>query len=114
MVAPARRDRHGRRRRGRLRAAPLGRSESEPATSGRTALWGGLSLVVAAVAIALQLAWVFGGPAHISQTFDAIVHLNTVAFAVDTGNASAFHIGLTSDIGFYPTAGTPSPPWPPR
>lgn len=76
--------------------------ESEPATSGRTALWGGLSLVVAGVAIALQLAWVFGGPAHISQTFDAIVHLNTVAFAVDTGNASAFHIGLTSDIGFYP------------
>ncbi|KEP74739.1 hypothetical protein HR12_05295, partial [Microbacterium sp. SUBG005] len=76
--------------------------EPEDRTSGRTALWGGLSLLVAGVVIALQLAWVFGGPAHISQTFDAIVHLNTVAFAVETGNASAFHIGLTSDIGFYP------------
>lgn len=76
--------------------------ESGDRTPGRTLLWGGLSLVVAGVVIALQLAWVFGGPAHISQTFDAIVHLNTVAFAVDTGDASAFHIGLTSDIGFYP------------
>lgn len=65
-------------------------------------IWGALSLLAAAVVISLQLAWVFGGPAHISQTFDAIVHLNTVAFAVDTSNASAFHIGLTSDIGFYP------------
>ncbi len=76
--------------------------ETEAPTSGRTALWGSLSLIGAGVVIALQLAWVFGGPAHISQTFDAIVHLNTVAFAVDTGDASAFHIGLTSDIGFYP------------
>lgn len=67
-----------------------------------TALWGTLAMATAAVAIALQLAWVFGGPSHISQTFDAIVHLNTVAYAVDTSNASAFHIGLTSDIGFYP------------
>lgn len=76
----------------------------EPAkrTPPRTLLWGGLSLALAAVIVALQLAWVFGGPSHISQTFDAIVHLNTVAFAVDTSNASAFHIGLTSDIGFYP------------
>ncbi|WP_278101029.1 DUF6541 family protein [Microbacterium proteolyticum] len=66
------------------------------------ALWGALALIVAAVIVGLQLAFVFGGPSHISQTFDAIVHLNTVAFAVDTHNASAFHIGATSDIGFYP------------
>ena len=79
----------------------VGAAPDEP--SSRSAfLWGGLSLLAAAVAIAVQLAWVFGGPAHISQTFDAIVHLNTVAYAVDTGNASAFHIGETSDIGFYP------------
>jgi hypothetical protein len=71
-------------------------------TRASAALWGSLALIAAAAAITLQLAWVFGGPSHISQTFDAIVHLNTVAYAVDTSNASAFHIGLTSDIGFYP------------
>jgi len=77
-------------------------AEPDQPTPPRTFLWGGLSPGLAAIVIALQLAWVFGGPSHISQTFDAIVHLNTVAFAVDSGNASAFHIGLTSDIGFYP------------
>lgn len=76
--------------------------ERDDRTPPSTAVWGVVSLGIAAVVIALQLAVVFGGPAHISQTFDAIVHLNTVAFAVDTDNASAFHIGATSDIGFYP------------
>ncbi|CAH0147809.1 DUF6541 family protein [Microbacterium sp. Bi128] len=76
--------------------------ESADRTPASSALWGGLALALAAVIIGLQLAYVFGGPSHISQTFDAIVHLNTVAFAVDTHDASAFHIGQTSDIGFYP------------
>lgn len=76
--------------------------EPEDRTPPTAALWGALSLVLAAVILGLQLAYVFGGPSHISQTFDAIVHLNTVAFAVDTHDASAFHIGATSDIGFYP------------
>ena len=76
--------------------------EPEDRTPPTAALWGTLSLVLAAVIVGLQLAYVFGGPSHISQTFDAIVHLNTVAFAVDTHDASAFHIGATSDIGFYP------------
>lgn len=60
--------------------------------------------VLAAAIVAIQLAWVFVGPENISQTFDAIVHLNTVAYAVDTSDASAFHIGATSDISFYPNA----------
>ncbi|MBN9210069.1 MAG: hypothetical protein BGO45_00710 [Microbacterium sp. 71-36] len=64
--------------------------------------WGLLALAAAAVAIALQMISVFGAPGNISQTFDAIVHLNTVAYAVAQHDASAFHIGATSDIGFYP------------
>ncbi|WP_295855364.1 DUF6541 family protein [uncultured Microbacterium sp.] len=76
--------------------------ELEDRTPRRVAAGGSIALVVAAVVIALQLAYVFGAPSNISQTFDAIVHLNTVAFAVDTHDASAFHIGATSDIGFYP------------
>lgn len=76
--------------------------EHDDRTPRSNALWGVLALALAAVIIGLQLAFVFGGPSHISQTFDAIVHLNTVAFAVDTHDASAFHIGATSDIGFYP------------
>jgi hypothetical protein len=60
--------------------------------------------LLAGAVIGAQLGWVFIGPSNISQTFDAIVHLNTVAFAVDTANASAFHIGATSDISFYPNA----------
>lgn len=63
---------------------------------------GGAAL--AALVISAQLVWVFIGPEHISQTFDAIVHLNTVAFAVESSDASAFHIGATSDIVFYPNA----------
>lgn len=60
------------------------------------------SLAAAALIITAQLAYTFVGPANISQTFDAIVHLNTAAYALDTANASAFHIGDTSDIPFYP------------
>ncbi|WP_374977444.1 DUF6541 family protein [Microbacterium trichothecenolyticum] len=63
-----------------------------------------IGFAAAAVIMWAQLTYVFVAPASISQTFDAIIHLNTVAFAVDTGNASAFHIGATSDIPFYPNA----------
>lgn len=63
-----------------------------------------VAMSLASVAIGIQLITVFGNPTHISQTFDAIVHLNTVRYAIDTANASAFHIGATSDIGFYPNA----------
>lgn len=76
--------------------------EPDDRTPRRSAIGAPIALTVAAVVIALQLAYVFDAPSNISQTFDAIVHLNTVAFAVDTHDASAFHIGATSDIGFYP------------
>ncbi|MFJ6653187.1 DUF6541 family protein [Microbacterium sp. NPDC091313] len=70
----------------------------------RHSIAGMAAFVLAAVVIALQLAWAFVDAGNISQTFDAIVHLNTVAFAVNTSDASAFHIGATSDIAFYPNA----------
>lgn len=68
------------------------------------ALGPGAALITAILIVGAQLVWSFGRPENISQTFDAIVHLNTAAFAVDTANASAFHIGATSDIPFYPNA----------
>jgi len=60
--------------------------------------------VLAATVLALQLTYVFVSPTNISQTFDNIVHLNSIRLALDTGDASAFGIGRTSDIGFYPNA----------
>lgn len=62
------------------------------------------AFALAAVIVGSQLVWAFDRPENISQTFDAIIHLNTAAFAIDTANASAFHIGATSDIPFYPNA----------
>lgn len=76
--------------------------EDDDLTPRRTSIVALLALLASGTIIAAQLVYVFGSPSHISQTFDAIVHLNTVAFAVDTQNAGAFHIGATSDIGFYP------------
>jgi hypothetical protein len=61
-------------------------------------------LIGAAIAISLQLMYVFVGPDSISQTFDNIVHLNSIRLALDTADASAVQIGATSDIGFYPNA----------
>ncbi|GAA2567549.1 DUF6541 family protein [Microbacterium binotii] len=79
---------------------------SGPPRATRVTGWGVAGVVGALAAagaiVAVQLGYVFVGPHNISQTFDAIVHLNTVAYAVDTHNASAFHIGDTSDIPFYP------------
>ena len=62
----------------------------------------GISAAAAAITIAIQLMIVFGEPENISQTFDNIVHLNAIRFTLDAGDASAFAVGRTSDIGFYP------------
>lgn len=61
-------------------------------------------VIVAATVMVSQLAYVFVGPENISQTFDNIVHLNAIRLALDASDASAFQIGRTSDIGFYPNA----------
>ncbi len=60
--------------------------------------------LLASIVMVAQLTHVFVGPENISQTFDNIVHLNSIALALDTGNSSALQIGRTSDIGFYPNA----------
>ncbi len=59
-------------------------------------------LILASAVILTQLAYVFVGPDAISQTFDNIVHLNAIRLALDSADASAWTIGSTSDIGFYP------------
>ncbi|WP_159501797.1 DUF6541 family protein [Microbacterium sp. 18062] len=77
-------------------------AESVPRASVRTmfALVGGL--VAAAAIIGAQLTHVFVGPENISQTFDNVVHLNSIRLTLDAADASAFAVGRTSDIGFYP------------
>lgn len=71
-----------------------------PSRAAVAAVVGGI--VVAAGIITAQLTYAFVEPESISQTFDAIVHLNSIRYAIDSANASAFHIGDTSDIPFYP------------
>lgn len=74
------------------------------APSLRTGLAAAIALVAAAAVLTYQFARAFGAPENIAQRFDNIVHLNTVRFALDTANASPFHVGATSDIPFYPSA----------
>ena len=44
--------------------------------------------LLAGAILTAQLAYVFVGPENISQTFDSIVHLNSIRFALDAGDAS--------------------------
>lgn len=66
---------------------------------------GTLPFIAFAVAAAL-LAWrtfqVIGFPGAVSQTYDAVFHLNSVRFALDTGHASSLTIGEMTGGGFYP------------
>lgn len=61
-----------------------------------------VALAAAASVIAVQFMRAFGDPRNISQTFDNILHLNSIRYALETQNASMFHIGDTSDVEFYP------------
>ncbi|WP_424707557.1 DUF6541 family protein [Microbacterium sp. SLBN-111] len=62
------------------------------------------ALAATAAATTVLFARAFGSPENIAQRFDNIVHLNAIAFALQSGSASPFQIGATSDIGFYPNA----------
>lgn len=59
-----------------------------------------LAVLVAAIVISLRLLDIFGDPAHISQSFDNVYHLNAVRYILDTGR-----IAPTAQIipGFYPS-----------
>lgn len=67
----------------------------------------GLAAIIGAVVAAAIMTWqsfrAFGAPENISQTFDNVAHLNTVAFGLHTGDVSPFHIGQASGgPPFYP------------
>lgn len=68
--------------------------------------WPLVAGVFAGAAILLwQLASYIGAPDAISQTNDAVFHLNAMRYAVDTGNASSLLLsGVQGASGFYPAA----------
>ena len=80
------------------------RPEPEPEDTWRFALVAGIVFAVAAAILLAQFALAFGSPDSIAQRFDNIAHLNSVRYALETGNASPLHIGATSAIPFYPSA----------
>lgn len=76
--------------------------DDPPRTTRNAYVWGMGALALAGLVLLVQFAYAFVSPEAIAQRFDNIVHLNSIQYAVETGNASAFHIGDTSDIDFYP------------
>lgn len=81
------------------------RPGQEPRRTRSTAMARWAPFAAVAVATAL-LAWrsmqVIGAPGSISQTYDAVFHLNSVRFALDIGQASSLTIGAMTGGGFYP------------
>jgi hypothetical protein len=63
-------------------------------------------LALATVVLGARLLWALGGPDRISQTFDAVFHLNTTRYIVETGNGSSLSLlgWATGTGGFYPAA----------
>lgn len=57
---------------------------------------------IAAFLIAASAVKVIGTPQAFSQTYDAVFHLNSVKYALDTGQASSLTIGGMTGGGFYP------------
>ncbi|WP_084075418.1 DUF6541 family protein [Demequina sp. NBRC 110052] len=65
--------------------------------------WAPLAAVgVAGIILAWRLMDAFVSPESISQTFDAVVHLNAIEGIRETGNASAFAINTRAGAPFYP------------
>lgn len=60
------------------------------------------AFTVAALLLAWRTLQVIGTPGSISQTYDAVFHLNSVRFAQDIGQASSLTIGAMTGGGFYP------------
>lgn len=66
-----------------------------------------IALGVAAILLAWRLMVIFGDPAHISQTFDNVYHLNAVRYIADVGDASPLRAGSLTFVydqipSFYP------------
>lgn len=63
------------------------------------------AVLVGAVIGAVRLASYIADPAGISQTNDAVFHMNAVRYIAETANASSMHIsGVVGGQGFYPGA----------
>lgn len=60
------------------------------------------AFIMAAFLVAASAIKVIGTPESFSQTYDAVFHLNSVKFALDTGQASSLTIGGMTGGGFYP------------
>ncbi|TPV52173.1 hypothetical protein FJ661_07175 [Pseudarthrobacter phenanthrenivorans] len=61
-----------------------------------------VAVLLAGGLIAWRTVQVLGTPVSFSQTYDAVFHLNSVRFALDTGQASSLTIGGMTGGGFYP------------
>ncbi|MCU1532842.1 MAG: hypothetical protein JWO49_2413 [Arthrobacter sp.] len=60
------------------------------------------AVVLAAGLLAARVVQVTGVPEAFSQTYDAVFHLNSVKFALETGESSSLTIGGMTGGGFYP------------
>lgn len=62
-------------------------------------------LIIAVVLATLRFVAYVGEPDAISQTNDAVFHLNAVRFVIETANASSLHVsGVLGASSFYPSA----------
>jgi hypothetical protein len=62
-------------------------------------------LTIGIVLTVLRFAVYVGEPGAISQTNDAVFHLNAIRFIEETSNASSLHVsGVVGGRGFYPSA----------
>lgn len=61
-----------------------------------------IGLGLAAAITGGRLVWAIQDPEQTSQLFDVIFHLNAVRYILDTGDASAFHIGDVGGTPMYP------------
>ena len=60
------------------------------------------AVVIAGGLLAARVLQITGTPDAISQTYDAVFHLNSVRYALDTGQSSSLTLGGMTGGGFYP------------
>ena len=93
-----------------VRRHPRAGAAADPSRDGRRRFDWVLAAAIGipAIVVLVQTAIAFVSPASISQTFDAIFHLNALRYIANTGNASSFHIDqlvtLPGTHAFYPAA----------
>ncbi|MDQ4490983.1 hypothetical protein RBS60_12340 [Sinomonas sp. ASV486] len=80
-----------------FRPSPDARPE-RPRVSG--AEWAGLGIGAVGQIVVLSIVW--GSPNSISQTIDAVFHLNAIRWIEVTGSASSLSLGQMIGSGFYP------------